>query len=141
MQLTNKAIGSPLGIRVLFDVAPVSRFHVDVSLPDPADPYRMTAKITMPEDREDLWLEGANAALRRMQNANRWTVRLDYRNAIRFFDMSQLQCMDKRNPAFSMHLYNVPEDELDIKQKPVVSLVSASEFKRMYNRARREAGK
>lgn len=136
MQLTTKTMSSPLGIQVSFETAPVSKFHVHVNLLDPSDPYRMAATITMPEDREDLWLDGVVSAFRRMQNLNRWTLRLDYANVTRFFNLDQLHRLDQRNPDFSMFLYGVPKDEMSTSQLPSVSVISTKEFNRMYERTR-----
>ncbi len=112
MQVTTQTLESSdcLGLRVRFNDAPVVKIHVSVKLPNPADPYRMTAEITLPQDRPEIWLDGVHAAFQRIQCGNHWAVRIDYANAIRYFNYKQLSALDKRSPGFSLHLYNVPQE-------------------------------
>lgn len=132
MKLITKAMNSPTGLRVTFDTAPVEKIHVHAIHPDPADSNRVDVTVTMPKDRQELWLEGAVAAFRRMQCGMRRTIRLNYENVIRFFDMDQLDRIDKRNVDFSMCVYNFPEEAMKAMNKPKISVVSASDFSRMY---------
>lgn len=140
MRLTTNGIGSSIGIRVSFETAPVSKFHAALSLVDPAQPYRMDAIITMPEDRKDVWLEGAVAAFRRIQNGFRLALRLDYANATQFFNIDQLRRMDKKIPDFSICLHNIPEQEMAVMRAPSITVCTASQFNKIYrqNSLRRE---
>lgn len=132
MKLITKAMNSPVGLRVTFETAPVEKFHISASLPDPSDSYRIDATITMPKDRQDLWLEGAVAAFRKLQRGMSRTIRLNYENVIRFFDLAQLERIDKRSADFSMCVYGFPQEAMDAMNKPKISVVSASDFARMY---------
>lgn len=141
MKLNTKAMESPLGLRVTFETAPVVKFHIAAKLPDPTDPYRIDVTITLPEGQEENWVEGTNAAFQRVQNGNRWSVRIDYPNAIRYFGLNQLNELDRKNPGFAMHLYNVPVSELAatanaMKKNPYTEQA----FARLYYRQRKNRG-
>lgn len=132
MKLTDKAMNSPIGLRVTFVTAPVERFHINAILPDPADSYRVDATITMPRDRQETWLEGVVFAFRRLQRGMSRTIRLDFQNVTQFFDLDQLDRIDKKNGDFSMHIYGVPAETMKAMNTPKISIVSASDFRRMY---------
>lgn len=139
MKMDVKEMVSPIGLRVVFEKAPVVKFHVAAKLPNPADPYRIDMTITLPEDRQDLWLEGVNAAFRRVQNGKGWTVRLDYENAIRYFNIDQLKKLDRKNPGFTIHIYRVPPEAMEEKVLDARAGFSKNNFARSYYYQRKEA--
>lgn len=141
MRLTAKAMNSPIGLRVTFEAAHVEKFHINAILPDPSDSYRIDVTVTMPKDRQELWLEGAVAAFQKMQRGMRRTIRLNYENASRFFDLNQLERIDKRNTEFSMCVYGVPDERIEAMNTPKISMISPSEFNRMYGKKSRQNAK
>lgn len=141
MNMTPKAMNSPVGLRVTFETAPVEKFHVNALLPDPSDAYRIDVTVTMPESKSEKWLEGAAAAIRRVQNGMRWTIRLNYENVSQFFNLDQLRWLNARNADYSMHLYGVPQEKIDEMGKPLIKEISAAEFARMYGKASRDRRK
>lgn len=139
MKMTTKAMDAPVGLRVSFDTAPVVKFHIAAKRPNPTDPYRVDVTITLPQGREDLWLEGVNAAFHRIQHGNGWAVRLDYPNAIRYFNIDQLKKLDKKNPGFTVHVYRVPESAMSVEKESGNSVASTRAFARLYYKQRKEA--
>jgi hypothetical protein len=132
MKLTEKVMNSPIGLRITFDTAPVEKFHINATLPNPADSYRVDATITLPMERQETWLDGVVAAFQRLQRGMARTIRLDFQNVSNFFNMEQLERIDRKNKGFSMHIYGVPEETIKTMNTPKVSIVSASDFNRMY---------
>lgn len=141
MNMTSKAMNSPIGLRVTFETAPLEKFHVNACLPDPSDSYRIDVTITMPESKSEKWMEGAIAAIRRAQRGTSWTIRLNYDNVSQFFNLNQLRRMNERNVDLSMHLYGVPQDKIDEMGKPLIKEISAAEFARMYGKVSRDKRK
>lgn len=139
MKMDMKAMDAPVGLRVTFEKAPVVKFHVVAKLPNPADPYRIDMTITLPEDRQDMWLDGVHAAFRRVQRGNGWTVRLDYENAIRFFNIDQLKKLDQKNPGFTIHVYRVPAEAMAEEKLDLKAGFSTKNFARSYYQQRKEA--
>lgn len=138
MKLTTKAMNSPMGLRVTFNTAPVTRFHIAAILPDPSDAYRVDVTITLPEGREEAWLEGTIAAFRKIQKGMSRTIRLNYENVMRFFNLDQLERIDKRNANFSMYIYGIPDKKMETMNAPKISVVSSAEFARMYGKNSRQ---
>ena len=148
MKLLTKAMNAPTGLRVTFGSDNIEKFHVETIRPDPVDRYRIDVRIIMPESKAELWLDGVVSALRRIQNGRAWSVNLDYANAAQYFSLTQLERIDRQNEGFSMRLYGIPKREMDIMNKPKISVVSTAQFSKMYgktgkwkNRKQKEDGK
>lgn len=101
---------NPLGIYIHFSLSATDAFQRKVT---PKGTYRWDVAIALPRCQKDKWLEGVNVILRKIQNGNTWTVRLDYANAIQFFTLHQLHQLDDSHAGTQFWLYNTPENVRD----------------------------
>ncbi|HIT33428.1 MAG TPA: hypothetical protein IAC31_02200 [Candidatus Faecousia intestinigallinarum] len=137
MRLSKGNIESAVGIRVEFQSAPVTRFHVATSLPNPYDEYRVCAVITLPQDTPEQWIEGVHQVFKRIQNGKCYNVLLDYDNASQYFTNLQIRELEKPGSLFSLCLYGAPHDMVETDRHESYHHYTQKEYLQMYYRAKK----